>query len=85
MLAGISIRLFLILYTMATLSTFLRCLRVGSSSFLSISVTLDVGLKSPNILLAERLWTYSSSSCRFWKDGSQTGDAYSRIGLTIPL
>ena len=83
--AGMSIRLFLILNTMATLSIFLRCFRVGRSNFLSISVTLAVGLKLPKILRAERRCTISSSSWCVLVDGSQIGEAYSMSGLTSPL
>ena len=78
-------RLFFILYTMATLSIFLRCLKVGSSNFVSISVTLDVGLKLPKILRAERRCTISSSSWSVLVEGSQIGEAYSMSGLTSPL
>ena len=60
--AGISMRSFLILKIMQTLSIFLRCFSVGSSSLTNISVTLDVGLKLFRILLAESLCTTSSSS-----------------------
>ena len=69
-----------ILYIIMFFACSLRSWSDGRLSLDVITVALELGLKSPTILLAARLCTASRELIRVDWCGSQTGEAYSNTG-----